>query len=123
MRAIKSIKIHPAIGIARLGNSPTGFFVGPEVPGVHHLGGEPAGFAEHDVEVIVAEILVKPVGPRFGEPRGVLEGEDDVLDRRPVGHDFRVSPAQAHFSGLRIPPIGRDAPGAAGRPATKACAL
>jgi hypothetical protein len=35
MRAIKSINIHPAISIARLGNSPTGFFVGPEVPGVH----------------------------------------------------------------------------------------
>ena len=35
MKTITSIKIHPAIGIARLGNSPTGFFVGPEVPGVH----------------------------------------------------------------------------------------
>src|SRR5262245_39434337 len=29
--------IHPAIGIARLGNSPTGFFVGPEVPGQYPL--------------------------------------------------------------------------------------
>jgi L-Lysine epsilon oxidase N-terminal/L-lysine epsilon oxidase C-terminal domain len=26
-------KIHPAIGVARLGNHPTAFFVGPEVPG------------------------------------------------------------------------------------------
>jgi hypothetical protein len=34
MAAIKTIKIHPAIGIARLGNSPTGLFVGPEKPGV-----------------------------------------------------------------------------------------
>jgi|SRR5882724_8185695 len=34
MAAIKTIKIHPAIGIARLGNSPTGFFIGPERPGV-----------------------------------------------------------------------------------------
>ena len=25
--------IHPGIGIARIGNSPTGFFIGPEVPG------------------------------------------------------------------------------------------
>ena len=33
MRAIKTVKIHPAIGIARLGNSPSGFFVGPELPG------------------------------------------------------------------------------------------
>jgi len=32
--AIKTIKIHPAIGIARLGNSPE-FFIGPEKPGDH----------------------------------------------------------------------------------------
>jgi len=30
---IATIKIHPAIGIARIGNSPTEFFVGPEIPG------------------------------------------------------------------------------------------
>src|SRR5262249_36463574 len=35
MAAIASVKIHPAIGIARLGNSPTDFFVGPQRPGVH----------------------------------------------------------------------------------------
>ncbi len=33
MAAIKTIKIHPAIGVARVGNSPTGFFIGPELPG------------------------------------------------------------------------------------------
>src|SRR3954447_7348995 len=26
--------IHPGIGIARLGNSPNGYFIGPEVPGI-----------------------------------------------------------------------------------------
>lgn len=31
--SITKIKIHPAIGIARLGNSPTKFFIGPELPG------------------------------------------------------------------------------------------
>src|SRR6266704_3230310 len=35
MGAIETLKIHPAIGIARLGNSPTEFFIGPEKPGVH----------------------------------------------------------------------------------------
>src|SRR5712691_1369846 len=35
MARIETIKIHPAIGIARLGNSPTGFFIGPEKPGMH----------------------------------------------------------------------------------------
>jgi hypothetical protein len=31
---IVSCKIHPAIGIARVGNSPDQFFVGPEMPGI-----------------------------------------------------------------------------------------
>jgi hypothetical protein len=35
MSTIETLKIHPAIGIARLGNSPTGFFIGPELPGVN----------------------------------------------------------------------------------------
>ncbi|MGH9932375.1 MAG: LodA/GoxA family CTQ-dependent oxidase, partial [Pyrinomonadaceae bacterium] len=35
MATIETIKIHPAIGIARLGNSPTGFFIGPEKPRAH----------------------------------------------------------------------------------------
>jgi L-Lysine epsilon oxidase N-terminal/L-lysine epsilon oxidase C-terminal domain len=35
MAAIATIKIHPTIGIARLGNSPSEFFIGPEKPGVH----------------------------------------------------------------------------------------
>ena len=33
MAAIQTVKIHPAIGVARLGNSPTKFFIGPELPG------------------------------------------------------------------------------------------
>jgi hypothetical protein len=33
MPTISTIKIHPAIGIARVGNSPTEFFIGPESPG------------------------------------------------------------------------------------------
>src|SRR3974390_341301 len=32
MSAITQVKIHPAIGIARLGNSPTDWFIGPEIP-------------------------------------------------------------------------------------------
>ena len=35
MATIHSIKIHPAIGTARLGHSSTGFFIGPECPGLH----------------------------------------------------------------------------------------
>ncbi len=32
-KEVKAVKIHPAIGIARVGNSTTDFFVGPEAPG------------------------------------------------------------------------------------------
>src|SRR5947208_3549525 len=32
--ATTKIRIHPAIGIARLGNSPEEYFIGPEIPGV-----------------------------------------------------------------------------------------
>lgn len=35
MAKIATIKIHPAIGIARIGNSDTEFFIGPERPGDH----------------------------------------------------------------------------------------
>src|SRR5687767_15281885 len=36
-RQIVRCAIHPAIGIGRVGNSPDGFFLGPEVPGHHPL--------------------------------------------------------------------------------------
>jgi len=34
---ITSVKIHPAIGIARVGNSPSKYFIGPELPGDHSI--------------------------------------------------------------------------------------
>jgi L-Lysine epsilon oxidase N-terminal/L-lysine epsilon oxidase C-terminal domain len=34
---VKTIRIHPAIGIARLGNSQDGFFIGPELPGFYEV--------------------------------------------------------------------------------------
>lgn len=44
MSKIKTIKIHPAIGIARIGNSPTEFFIGPEKPGAHRR--PPGGYRD-----------------------------------------------------------------------------
>ena len=40
-RRITRVAIHPAIGIARVGNSHDSFFFGPEVPGIlpHARGG------------------------------------------------------------------------------------
>ena len=40
MKEIVIFKIHPAIGIARIGNSPDKFFIGPEIPGINKI---PAG--------------------------------------------------------------------------------
>ena len=34
LSSIAYCKIHPAIGIARVGNSPNGYFIGPELPGI-----------------------------------------------------------------------------------------
>jgi L-lysine epsilon oxidase-like protein len=34
-RRIRTARIHPSIGVARLGNSPNDCFIGPEVPGVY----------------------------------------------------------------------------------------
>jgi hypothetical protein len=35
-----ALNIHPAIGIARLGNDPTNFFLGPEIPGAGPVGAD-----------------------------------------------------------------------------------
>jgi hypothetical protein len=41
---IEWIKIHPAIGIARLGNSPDEYFIGPEIPGDRSI--PPGGYKD-----------------------------------------------------------------------------
>ena len=42
--AIAHCAIYPSVGIARVGNSPTGWFLGPEVPGPHPV--PPGGFKD-----------------------------------------------------------------------------
>jgi hypothetical protein len=56
LAGIKTIKIHPAIGIGRVGNSPTDFFIGPELPGVSDS--PPGGYRD-------AQSLVKRQAARF----------------------------------------------------------
>jgi hypothetical protein len=53
---ITTIKIHPAIGIARVGNSPSEFFVGPEIPSDHTI--PPGGYKD-------AQCRVKRQAARF----------------------------------------------------------
>src|SRR5947209_2042360 len=47
MKMAKIYKIHPGIGIARVGNSPDAFFIGPEIPG--QSGSEITGNGEQSV--------------------------------------------------------------------------
>src|SRR5258705_1913587 len=42
MDDVVSVAIHPAIGVARVGNSREAFFIGPEIPGRHPLRDEQA---------------------------------------------------------------------------------
>ena len=56
-------RIHPAIGVARLGNAdPSTFFIGPEVPGYGPLGDAPGTVAP---PYKAADGRLKPLGVRF----------------------------------------------------------
>src|SRR4051794_20015448 len=65
---IERIVIHPAIGIARVGNSPDEWFLGPETPGPHPV--PPDGFKD-------ATGRIKPQAARF-RLYG-LDAEDQVV--------------------------------------------
>jgi Mg-chelatase subunit ChlD len=54
--AITTVRVHPAIGIARLGNSPDEWYAGPELPGVRPT--PPGGYKD-------ADCRVKRQGARF----------------------------------------------------------
>lgn len=60
----KVYKIHPAIGYARLGNHPTAFFVGPEMPGApgKEIGDDNS---ETDVKLYKSNGLIKRHAARF----------------------------------------------------------
>ena len=75
MAQIRTIKIHPAIGIARVGNSPDEFFIGPELPGDRTV---PAGGYKD------RQYRVKRQAARFRlfghDAHGVLVKELDATD-------------------------------------------
>jgi hypothetical protein len=72
--AISTIKIFPPIGIARLGNSPDEYFIGPEIPGNHTI--PPGGYKD-------SSCRVKRQAARFrlfGYEAGVLKQEITLAD-------------------------------------------
>jgi hypothetical protein len=46
---VHQIRIHPAIGIARVGNSPDGYFIGPEIPGTYSR--DPSDFRDEEQRI------------------------------------------------------------------------
>jgi hypothetical protein len=76
--AIKIVRIFPPIGIARLGNSESDFFVGPEVPGV--ISDPGAGYRD-------ASNGIKRQGARF---HLFAYDEADQLVREITGNDAQV---------------------------------
>ncbi|MGE5216044.1 MAG: LodA/GoxA family CTQ-dependent oxidase [Chloroflexota bacterium] len=58
-------RIHPAIGIARVGDSPDDFFVGPEAPGVAPMLNEPDGTSSQPGKYKDQMHRIKRQGARF----------------------------------------------------------
>jgi len=77
-------RIHPAIGTARMGNSPDGFFIGPETPGVpphfDFAAGKFKSFRDAKGNVLRqgAQFRVFEYPEGGGEPREVTVGGDIV---------------------------------------------
>jgi len=64
MPVIKQIKIHPSIGVARIGNHPSEFFIGPERPNGFIRPGDIGGFKAADA-ADGNDLKIKRQGARF----------------------------------------------------------
>jgi hypothetical protein len=64
MPVIKQIKIHPSIGVARIGNHPSEFFIGPELPNGFIKTGDIGGFKAADASD-GNDLKIKRQGARF----------------------------------------------------------
>src|ERR1700737_2609335 len=89
----RRFRIHPAIGVARVGNAPDDFFVGPEHPGI------PANMANglfqsfHDAQGRIKRQAARFTifeyqedAGRLSNPREVNLSPDDVVDIEWRGH-------------------------------------
>src|SRR5260370_36009792 len=86
---ITSCVIHPGIGVARVGNSRTDYFIGPEVPGLSPI--PPGGYkdASGAVKRQWARVCIFGLYPR---PRGA---EEITAAARPSTWDAHVGASQA----------------------------
>ena len=80
----RQYRIHPAIGIARVGNSPDEFFIGPEIPGLGPTGDTKVGTR---VPSFKSSGKIKPQAARFRiweyvEKNGVIEPQREASEGR-----------------------------------------
>ncbi len=102
-------KIHPAIGIARVGNADSGqFFIGPEIPGLPATG-EPPGtvvppFKDRDgrIKPQAARFRIweyKLIDGKYTPSREVTLDDSDILDIRWMVHLANVKASFNQFDG------------------------
>src|SRR3954447_3047147 len=80
------VKIHPAIGIARVGNSPEHYFIGPEVPGAFD---PPDGGYKEDVQE--GNVLLPRVKRQAARFRVYAYGPDGQAPREITAADASIS--------------------------------
>jgi hypothetical protein len=73
-------RIHPSIGIARIGDSPTDFFVGPESPGVPPILDTPEAASSNPGSYKDAQHRIKRQGARFRIYACTEDGSGQVTD-------------------------------------------
>ena len=87
----RTFRIHPAIGVARMGNSPTAYYVGPETPGVppnwddatkkfNSFRDDHGRIKRQGARFRVFEYFLDEATQKWGNPMEVKLGAADVVD-------------------------------------------
>lgn len=116
--AIERFVIHPAIGVARVGNSPNGYFLGPEVPGWRPTPEQ--SFKDERGRILRQAARFRVFG-LDGRGRPVIEVTDDVASVEWTVHVVNAKAAWYRFElaldtpearGIAPPTVAGPAPGA-----------
>ena len=88
---ITSAAIHPAIGIARIGNSTSGYYLGPELPGTVPLA--PDGFKDAfgAIKRQAARFRIYGLDRNRRVVRELIADEAEITELRPQAHQLLAS--------------------------------
>jgi L-Lysine epsilon oxidase N-terminal/L-lysine epsilon oxidase C-terminal domain len=111
LAAIQTIAIHPAIGIARVGNSPDKYFIGAEIPGSPPIDDSEFRDAAQKIKRQVARFRL------FGlDAKGKVVGEITAADADAITWSVHIANTKAEWfrfdEALDIPATKGTAPGA-----------